>query len=83
MGRARRPVHLPLRGEVLRIKAIQLPYVFVHIPATDQNITLDTRLVRLMELSDEYVAAKLEKPLPNAVKRGVAIAVIDGSKVSQ
>lgn len=51
-----------LRGEVLHVTAVNLPYIVVrclsHADLAGRNLDLDSRRVTLMRLSDEFVAAK-------------------------
>ena len=52
-------------GDVLKVEAIQLPYVVVSLPNQgwlSSNVRLDTRRVNLMELTPEYVEAAKRKP---------------------
>jgi len=51
-------------GDVLKVEAVDLPYVVVSHPNQsyyDSNTKLDTREVKLMELSAEYVKAMSNK----------------------
>ena len=50
-------------GDVLDVEAVQLPYVIVRERDShlSSSIRLDTRRVKLMELTPEYVAAKTRR----------------------
>lgn len=52
-------------GNVLEIKVINLPYIIVDDLGVygHKGIDLDTRIKTLMELSEEYIDAKLNKCL--------------------
>ena len=54
-----------LCGEVLEVKAVQLPYLVVKA-GLDLTLTIDTRLVVLMTISAEYARAKLAGCQPSA-----------------
>jgi len=51
------------KGALLDVMAVQLPYIVVNERGNTygQNITLDTRRVKLMELSSEFIEAKTKK----------------------
>lgn len=53
-------------GDVLKVEAIDLPYIVISRPnesaSYSGNTKLDTRQVKLMELSEEYVKAMERKP---------------------
>lgn len=54
------------KGSVLEVKAVQLPYVVVnnHSYCSGRAITLDTRQVKLMELSPSMVEAMIGRVIP-------------------
>lgn len=46
------------KGAILDVEAVQLPYVVVHERGYEgRNFTLDTRRVKLMELTPEFIEA--------------------------
>jgi len=54
-------------GMVMQVKAIELPYVAVHFLANGRAVVgmqgIDTRAVKLMKVSDEYVNAVVGPPV--------------------
>jgi hypothetical protein len=56
------------KGIPMKITAVNLPYVIVE--SIGQPIVLDTRLVKFMEITKEYVEAAVIKPAPQDRAKG-------------
>jgi hypothetical protein len=63
----------PFMGMVLRVQAVDFPFVAAHVAAHGCVVAIDTRTVTLKRLSPAYVAAMTTPPPPPPPPQPVSV----------
>ncbi len=55
---------VPVGGLAFKVLAINFPFIVGKLVTNGESLTLDTRFLNLMRVTDEYVAAQSPSPQP-------------------